>query len=176
MANPHAVTYGIGGADIAIGNDSLPLDCRGDDMRHSPRNRVPFIFLALLAATPVRAASFTGELDPVPFDASARASVTGIGELSAALEGHVLTIQGKFSGLPSPATAAHLEMGLAEGVKGTAFADLTATRATSGEISGRVTLTGAQAEAAKRNALYIQIDSEKAPDGNLWGWLEISDK
>jgi hypothetical protein len=143
-------------------------------MRTSLRNRATLVFLALLAATPACAASFIGELDPVPFDASARESVTGIGELSAMLEGQVLTINGKFSGLPSPATAAHLEMGLAEGVKGTSFADLAATRATSGEISGRVTLTRAQAEAAKKNALYVQIDSEKAPDGNLWGWLEIS--
>jgi hypothetical protein len=146
------------------------------DMRTSLRKCAPLIFWALLVAPPARAASFVGELDPVPFDASARASVTGIGELSATLEGYVLTINGKFSGLPSPATAAHLEMGLAEGVKGTPFADLTATHAINGEISGRVTLTRAQTEAAKRNALYVQIDSEKAPDGNLWGWLEISDK
>jgi hypothetical protein len=139
------------------------------------RRCVPLVFLALLAATPVRAATFTGELDPIPFDASTKASVAGIGDLSATLEGHVLTINGKFSGLPSSATAAHLEMGLAEGVKGTAFADLAATRSTNGEVSGRVTLTRAQAEAAKKNALYVQIDSENAPDGNLWGWLEISD-
>jgi hypothetical protein len=146
----------------------------GGVMRNLLRGNVPLIFLALLAATPACAAAFTGELDPVPFDAATKASVAGIGELSAALEGRVLTINGKFSGLPSPANAAHLAMGLAEGVKGAAIADLTATRATDGEISGRVTLTPAQAEAAKNNALYVQIDSEQAPDGNLWGWLEIS--
>ena len=143
-------------------------------MAHSLRKRVPFILFLALAGTAAHAATFSGELDPAPFDLATRADTAGIGELSATLDGNVLTIAGKFSGLPSPATAAHLEMGLAEGVKGLAIADLSATRAAAGDISGKVTLTRAQAEAAKKNALYVQIDSEKAPDGNLWGWLEIS--
>jgi hypothetical protein len=143
-------------------------------MAHSLRNSTLFILFLLLAGTSVRAATFTGELDPAPFDLATKADLAGIGELSATLDGSVLTINGKFSGLPSPATAAHLEMGLAEGVKGKAIADLTASRAAAGEIGGRVTLTRAQVEAAKKNALYVQIDSEKAPEGNLWGWLEIS--
>ncbi|MES2292296.1 MAG: CHRD domain-containing protein [Pseudomonadota bacterium] len=143
-------------------------------MAHSLRNCVPFIFFLALAGTAAHAATFSGELDPAPFDLATRADTAGIGELSATLDGNVLTIAGKFSGLASPATAAHLEMGLAEGVKGLAIADLTATRAADGEVGGKVALTRAQAEAAKKNALYVQIDSEKAPDGNLWGWLEIS--
>lgn len=140
------------------------------------RNPVPLILFLALAGTAAHAATFSGELDPAPFDLATRADLAGIGELSATLDGNVLTISGKFSGLASPATAAHLEMGLAEGVKGHAIADLTATHAAAGDgdISGKVTLTRAQAEAAKKNALYVQIDSEKAPDGNLWGWLEIS--
>ena len=143
-------------------------------MPNSPRNPVLFVVLLLLSAAPARAASFTGELDPAPFDLSTKADTAGIGELSATLDGQILTISGKFSGLSSPATAAHLEMGLAEGVKGNTIADLSAVRAAAGAIGGKVSLTRAQVEAAKKNALYVQIDSEKAPDGNLWGWLEIS--
>jgi hypothetical protein len=143
-------------------------------MVHSLRNPVPFILFLALAGTAAHAATLSGELDPAPFDLATRADLAGIGELSATLDGNVLTVAGKFSGLASPATAAHLEMGLAEGVKGHAIANLTATHAAAGEISGKVTLTRPQAEAAKKNALYVQIDSEKVPDGNLWGWLEIS--
>jgi hypothetical protein len=143
-------------------------------MPNSQRNHVLFVFLLLLSIAPVRAASFAGELDPAPFDASTKTDTAGIGELSAVLNGNILTISGKFSGLSSPATAAHLQMGLAEGVKGNAIADLSATRAMAGAIGGKVTLTRVQVEAAKKNALYVQIDSEKSPDGNLWGWLEIS--
>jgi len=32
-------------------------------------------------------------------------------------------------------------------------------------------LTPEQVQSLKKGQLYIQIYSEKAPDGNLWGWL-----
>ena len=32
-------------------------------------------------------------------------------------------------------------------------------------------LTAEQVESLRKGKLYIQIDSEKASDGNLWGWL-----
>ena len=38
----------------------------------------------------------------------------------------------------------------------------------------RIKLNAAQLAALKRQALYIRIDSEKAPDGNVQGWLEES--
>jgi len=34
-------------------------------------------------------------------------------------------------------------------------------------------LNDTQLAGLRRNAVYVQIDSVKAPDGNLWGWLEI---
>ena len=37
---------------------------------------------------------------------------------------------------------------------------------------GSVKLTSSQLAALKQQALYIRIDSEKAPDGNVQGWLE----
>ena len=38
-------------------------------------------------------------------------------------------------------------------------------------MTGAFKLDSAQATALKTGKLYIQIDSEKAPNGNLWGWL-----
>ena len=49
--------------------------------------------------------------------------------------------------------------------------DLTVTKGTSGTISGTFSLTPVQIEAVRAGRFYIQIHSESAPDGNLWGWL-----
>ncbi len=49
---------------------------------------------------------------------------------------------------------------------------LTATRAPQGMVSGAVQLNAVQLEALRREALYVRVDSEKAPEGNLQGWLE----
>ena len=32
-------------------------------------------------------------------------------------------------------------------------------------------LTAEQIESLKKGRFYVQLSSEKAPDGNLWGWL-----
>lgn len=127
----------------------------------------------LLLAGPAFAAGYEAELDPTPFDATNRADVLGsIGEVSATLDGNVLTITGNFSHLVSNATAASLRIGLAKGVPGDAVGSLTVTHAREGQVSGSMTLTAAQKAALDHQALYVRIDSEKAPDGNLQGWLE----
>ena len=43
--------------------------------------------------------------------------------------------------------------------------------AVEGKVTGAFKLDETQAAALKKGRLYIQIDSEKAPNGNLWGWL-----
>jgi hypothetical protein len=48
---------------------------------------------------------------------------------------------------------------------------LTVSKGTNGTISGSLELTPRQVEALEKSSLYIQLHSEKAPDGNLWGWL-----
>jgi hypothetical protein len=57
------------------------------------------------------------------------------------------------------------------GVRGPAIFDLTVSAATSGTLSGSVDLTAEQIESLKKGRFYVQLSSEKAPDGNLWGWL-----
>lgn len=110
-------------------------------------------------------------LAPVPMDVAMRSTVAGTGSATAVLKGTMLSVTGKFEGLRSPATAARLYIGPAMGIRGMPFADLMASRATDGTISGSVTLTADQVRALDKNRIYLQIASERAPDGNLWGWL-----
>jgi len=128
-----------------------------------------------LIATPAVAASYQAELDPVPFDASNRAIVIdSIGNVAATLDGNALNIHGTFSNLTSPATTGSVNIGLAKGVPGEAIGNLTVEHASHGSFSGSLKLTSAQAAALRKEALYIRIDSEKAPNGNLQGWLEAA--
>ena len=133
-----------------------------------------FCALALvLSAAPAFAAGYDAELDPIPFDASNRTIViNSIGDASATLEGGTLTVRGNFSNFTSPATGGSLRIGLAKGVPGDAIGSLTADHNTSGHFSGSVKLSSDQIAALKKQAIYVRIDSEKAPDGNVQGWLE----
>ena len=115
--------------------------------------------------------SYEVRLRPVPIEASTAAATTGMGEATAQLTGTQLTIRGSFSGLSGAATVARLHQGAVKGVRGPAFADVTVSAGTSGTVSGDVTLTAAQLEAVRQGHVYLQIHSESAPDGNLWGWL-----
>jgi hypothetical protein len=127
----------------------------------------------LLSAAPACAAGYDAELDPVPFDASNRAIVIdSIGNASATLKGSTLNISGSFSNFSSPATGGSVRVGLAKGVPGDAIGTLTVDHAISGHFSGSVNLSGSQIAALKKQAIYVRIDSEKAPDGNVQGWLE----
>ena len=127
----------------------------------------------LLVCVPARAADYEAQLDPAPFDASTRADILGsIGQVSAMLNGNTLTVNGTFKDMTSPATAASLRVGLMKGVLGEAIGTLTVTRTPQGTVSGSVHLTPAQIEALNRQAFYVRVDSEKAPEGNLQGWLE----
>jgi len=136
--------------------------------------RPAFLLACLLAAAPVSAADVQvrGTLDPFPHDMSTRDNVVGVGVVEATLAGDRLTITGRFSELSSPATGAQLRMGAAMGVPGPKIGDLVVTKANAGEISGTLKLSGAAIAALKSNALYVEIDSAKAPQGNSWAWLQ----
>jgi len=115
---------------------------------------------------------FEGELDPFAFTPATRANVVGVGTVSATLNGSTLSVTGTFSDLSSPATAAHLRMGLAMGVPGPVIAELSVAHEVKGAISAKIALSPAQIAALRANSVYVQLDSVKAPDGTLWGWLE----
>ena len=130
-----------------------------------------FCVLALSLGPAHAAETYQANLGPMPLDEATKKNMLGRGEASATLEGKALTVSGSFAGLPSPATAAHLMVGLAIGVPGTQGLDLAVSKADSGTLSGTLTLTTSQATAFRTGKLYVQIDSQKAPTGNLWGWL-----
>jgi hypothetical protein len=113
---------------------------------------------------------FRARLSPVGVEASTVASITGSGSVTAVLTGTKLAITGTFEGLRTPATVAHIHRA-AKGIRGPALFDLTVSKATSGTISGMFTLTPARVEDLEQGRFYVQIHSEKLPDGNLWGWL-----
>jgi hypothetical protein len=127
--------------------------------------------LLLLAAIPSTAQTFTTRLSPVASDIAMHANIAGTGTATATLSGTKLTINGSFEGLRTPATLAKIHQGTATGVRGTAILDLTVSKALNGSVTGTVDLTSEQVESLRKGKLYIQIYSEKAPDGNLWGWL-----
>jgi hypothetical protein len=132
---------------------------------------IVILVLSLLPAAAQNEVRYKVRLAPVPLDIAMRSTVAGSGSATAVLKGTSLTITGTFEGLRSPATAARLHQGPTMGLRGMPFADLTIANATNGMISGSVTLTPEQARALERGRVYVQISSERAPDGNLWGWF-----
>lgn len=115
--------------------------------------------------------TFKTRLSALPADARTRAALAGSGSASAVLTGSKLEVTGSFEGLLAPATAADLHSGVAAGVRGPAIGDLTISKSTSGTISGSFELTHQQLTSLHKGGLYVQIYSEKVPDGVLWGWL-----
>jgi hypothetical protein len=129
-------------------------------------------FLALvLCAAPALAEDFETRLGPSPVTDGTRSSITGEGHATATLDGNRLTVRGRFEGLAGNATRAALYDGIRIGAMGPRIADITVSPGTSGEVSGAVTLSTRQANAVRSGRVYIQVDSQKAPDGNLTGWL-----
>ena len=117
--------------------------------------------------------TFKTRLAPVPIDVAMQATIAGSGTVSAVLTGAKLAVTGSFEGLRSPATTAQLHRSPVKGVRGPAIFDLavTKTEGTSGTLSGNLELTPIQVGDLEKGRLYVQLHSEKAPDGNLWGWL-----
>jgi hypothetical protein len=135
--------------------------------------RVCINAILLSAASPAWAADaqFFSTLDPAPMTMATRFNVVGSGSITGSLSGNTLKVEGSFSGLASPATGAHLRAGSMTGVPGDVFADLTVSQADNGTLSGSVILDKAKLKALKAGAIYVQIDSVKAPDGTLRAWL-----
>jgi CHRD domain len=128
------------------------------------------LLLSSGSAVAQNAKTYKARLSPVPIDVAMQSAIAGKGSVTATLSGNTLTIIGTFEGLRSPATVARLHRGY-RGVRGPSFADLKVSNATSGTIDGTVELTASQVGELSKSLFYVQLHSEKAPDGNLWGWL-----
>ena len=143
-------------------------------MRHS--TSLSFAFIPLVGAVALTAQqpkTYRARLSPVPIDVSMQATVAGSGSVSAVLTGTRLAVTGTFDGLRSPATIAQVHKSPTRGVRGPNVLDLVVakTDGTSGTLSGSFDLTAIQIADLEKGRLYVQLHSEKAPDGNLWGWL-----
>jgi hypothetical protein len=114
--------------------------------------------------------TFKARLSRVPVENATLAGITGSGSATAVLSGRSLTVRGTFDGMRTPATIAQIHLG-PRGIRGPVMFDLTVTKHTSGTITGTFMLTPEQVEAVTHGRFYVQIHSEKAADGNLWGWL-----
>jgi hypothetical protein len=115
---------------------------------------------------------FRARLSPVPINISMMATIAGDGSLTATLTGKRLAIEGTFQGLRSPASNAQIRRG-PKGIPGPVISnsELTVTKALKGTIGGTLELTPEQIADLRNGKWYVQIQSEGAPDGNLWGWL-----
>jgi hypothetical protein len=118
---------------------------------------------------------YKARLSPVPV-AAYTPTVVGSGSVTATLTGIKLAIAGTFDGLNTAATVARVYKSDKPGMRGTALFDLTATKATSGTIAGQLDLTAAQVQELAQGRYYVQLNSEKAAEGNLWGWLLSQEK
>jgi hypothetical protein len=128
----------------------------------------------LLGATPRTTIQF--RLSPGPRLVGTRADRSGAGTVTAVLDGSKLMLKGSFSGLLAAPTAAHLAMGSLPGVRGPVIANLTVSPDISGTLSGTVELDSRQMIALHKGGLYVEIDSAKAPEGDLWGWIMAPEK
>jgi len=127
------------------------------------------LFLGL--AGPAWPESFETRLSPSPLTEGTRVNITGEGRALVEWDGNILSVSGNFQGLATNATTAAIYDGLGIGIPGPKAFDLSLTQDTSGTIWGSLALTRKQVTALRAGHFYVQINSEKAPDGNLTGWL-----
>jgi hypothetical protein len=116
------------------------------------------------------AKTFRTRLAPVPV-AAYNVNTVGSGNVTATLTGTQLTVSGSYDGLASPATLAKVFKSPKPGIRGEALFDLKVSGGTSGTITGQFDLTAAQVQELAASRYYVQLHSEKAAEGNLWGWL-----
>jgi len=138
------------------------------------RKRDLAAFAALMLSFPAMAApageAYRTRLSVVPIDVAMQANVAGQGSVTATLDGNRLSVSGNADGLRSPATVAEIRRG-PPGIPGPVILNLAVTKSTTPAISGTVDLTPSMVQDLKDGQLYVQLNSERAPDGNLRGWL-----
>jgi len=133
--------------------------------------------MAAVSVAPAGAQSrhYRTRLSPVALDLAMQATIAGSGSVTATLNGTTLTLTGNYTGLKTASTVARVHRSPRTAMRGPAIGDLTITPGTSGTISGTLELTKDQVDDLANGRLYVQLHSEKAPDGNLWGWLLLQE-
>ena len=139
------------------------------------RCRVTALALAVVVVSSVQAQTtqYRARLSVVPIDVAMQSTIAGSGSVTATLKGSSLTINGTFAGLRTAAMVARVHRSPRTAMRGVPIGDLTVSGETSGTISGSIELSKEQIDDLAAGRLYVQLHSQKAPDGNLWGWLLV---
>jgi hypothetical protein len=132
---------------------------------------VALVYLGFGAETPALTGKYQAYLSPMPHNDATHANFSGKGAAVATLDGDTMSLSGAFTGLASAATKALICLSIAAGVPGKPIFEVIVPPAVEGKLTGTFKLDKDQIDALQKGKLYIQIDSEKAPNGNLWGWL-----
>lgn len=133
--------------------------------------------LVAISVAPAGAQSrqYRARLSPVPLDVAMQATIAGSGTVTATLSGTTLTLTGNYAGLKTASTVARVHRAPRTAMRGPAIGDLTIVPGISGTITGTLELTKDQVDDLANGRLYVQLHSEKAPEGNLWGFLLIQE-
>jgi len=129
-----------------------------------------FVAAHAFAAAQGNGETYHARLSVVPLSVDMQANVAGLGQVTATLVGNKLTVTGDAKGLRSPATTIAIHRG-PKGIPGPAILMLEATHTTAPTISGTLELTPQQLADLRGEQFYVQLNSERAPEGNLRGWL-----
>jgi hypothetical protein len=130
-------------------------------------------FCFLLGGAPFaqgRPEVYKARLSPLGVTNATVATTTGVGAVTATLTGTRLAVDGTFEGLTGAATAANLRRG-PKGIPGPVVAEIPFPKSSSGKLSETLDLTPAQVDDLRAGRLYLQIHSERAPEGSIRGWL-----
>ena len=137
-----------------------------------PRLAWPSCWPLSVASVHAQAPQYRARLSLVPLDIAMQATIAGSGSVTATLKGSTLTITGTFSGLKTAATVARVHRGPKTAMRGVADRRSHRHRRARAERSAAsIELTKEQVDDLAAGRLYVQLHSQKAPDGNLWGWL-----
>lgn len=129
------------------------------------------LFSLALAVAQAVPGPMRARLSPLPTDLAMQETIAGLGAATATLAGTTLTVEGTYRGLRSAATSVRVFESPRAGLRGPLVGEFASGGGTTGTFKGTLTLTREQAAAYAKGLLYVQVQSEKAPDGNLWGWL-----
>ena len=113
---------------------------------------------------------FKARLSPLGVTNATVSTTTGGGNVTATLTGTRLALDGSFERLTGNATAANLRRG-PKGIPGPVIAEIEFPKASSGALKASVDLTPAQVDDLRAGRVYLQIHSERAPEGSIRGWL-----
>lgn len=120
--------------------------------------------------------AFYTTLDRLPVDFNTASTMLGAGWAGGEVLAGQLSVDGRFEGLDSPATEAHLRRAR-PGLRGPVIVALQVVGegdGRAGVVEGTLPLDRALEEALRAGELYVQIASESNPDGVLRGWLMSS--